>query len=89
MLLPSIRLESDRTPMIHKPNLQSVPEQGNIGRRAVLGALAAGSIGGSIASLAPIPVAAKAADKIADDRRKARYRESEEVRTFYRVNRYP
>jgi hypothetical protein len=85
MLLPSSRLESDRTPMVHKPNLQSVPERGNIGRRAVLGALAAGSI----ASLEPIPVAAKAADKIADDRRKARYRESEEVRTFYRVNRYP
>ena len=85
MLLPSARLESNRTPMVHKPNLQSVPERGNIGRRAVLGALAAGSI----ASLAPIPVAAKAADKIADDRRKARYRESEEVRTFYRVNRYP
>jgi hypothetical protein len=85
MLLPAIRLESESTSMVHKSNLQSVPEQGNIGRRAVLGALAAGSI----ASLAPIPLAAKAGDKIADDRRKARYRESEEVRTFYRVNRYP
>ena len=85
MRLPLARPESDRTPMVHKPNLQSVPGRGAIGRRAVLGALAAGSI----ASLAPIPVAAKAADKIADDRRKARYRESEEVKTFYRVNRYP
>jgi hypothetical protein len=71
--------------MVHKPNLQSVPERGNIGRRAVLGALAAGST----ASLAPIPAAASAAGEIDQDRRKARYRESEEVRTFYRVNRYP
>jgi hypothetical protein len=60
-----------------------------MGRRDVLGALAAGSIGASIVSLAPIPVAAGAADEIAEDRRKARYRESEEVKTFYRVNRYP
>jgi hypothetical protein len=75
--------------MVHKPNLQSVPERGNIGRRAVLGALAAGSIGGSMASLAPIPAAASTAGEIDQDRRKARYRESEEVKTFYRVNRYP
>jgi hypothetical protein len=75
--------------MVHKPNLQSVPGRGAIGRRAVLGALAAGSIGGSIASLAPIPAAASAAGEIDQDRRRARYRESEEVKTFYRVNRYP
>jgi hypothetical protein len=85
MLLPSARLESYRTPMVHKPNLQSVPGRGAIGRRAVLGALAAGSI----ASLAPIPAAASAAGEIDQDRRRARYRESEEVKTFYRVNRYP
>jgi hypothetical protein len=70
--------------MVHKPNLQSVPGRGAIGRRAVLGAL-----GGSIASLAPIPAAASAAGEIDQDRRRARYRESEEVKTFYRVNRYP
>jgi hypothetical protein len=74
--------------MVHKPNLQSVPGRGAIGRRAVLGALA-GSIGGSIASLAPIPAAASAAGEIDQDRRRARYRESEKVKTFYRVNRYP
>jgi hypothetical protein len=71
--------------MVHKPNLQSVPGRGAIGRRAVLGALAAGSI----ASLAPIPVTASAVGEIDQDRRRARYRESEEVKTFYRVNRYP
>jgi hypothetical protein len=61
--------------MVHKTNLQSLPERGNIGRRAVLGALAAGSI----ARLAPIPAAASAAGEIDQDRRKARYRESENV----------
>jgi hypothetical protein len=50
--------------MVHKTNLQSVPERGNIGRRAVLGALAAGSIGGSMAGLAPVPTAASAAGEI-------------------------
>jgi hypothetical protein len=71
--------------MVQKPSPQSVPERGAMGRRVFLGALAAGSI----ASVAPQALAESAADKIADDRRKARYRESEEVRTFYRVNRYP
>ena len=71
--------------MIQKPSPQSVAERGAIGRRVVLGALAVGPIAG-VTSQA---LAESAADKIADDRRKARYRESEEVRTFYRVNRYP
>jgi hypothetical protein len=32
---------------------------------------------------------ARADNETNDEKRKARYRESEEVKTFYRVNRYP
>lgn len=71
--------------MIHKPNPQPAPARSAIPRRVFLGALAAGAM----ASVAPQAVAANAAGQIDDDRRKARYRESEEVKTFYRVNRYP
>jgi hypothetical protein len=70
---------------MHQPNPRSVPERGAIPRRAVLAALAAGSIAGA----APLAAAAKATDEIDQDKRKARYQESEHVKTFYRVNRYP
>jgi hypothetical protein len=51
----------------------------------VLGAGAAAAIGAS-----GLPVGKAAADtETNDEKRKARYRETEEVKTFYRVNRYP
>jgi TAT (twin-arginine translocation) pathway signal sequence len=44
---------------------------------------------GAAATAAP-PLASEAmAQGDADEKRKARYRLSEEVKTFYRVNRYP
>jgi hypothetical protein len=70
---------------MHDPNPRSVPNRGTLPRRAVLAALAAGSIAGA----APRVAAAKPSDGIEQDKRKARYRESEHVKTFYRVNRYP
>ena len=47
--------------------------------------------GGAAAAAAAAPLAPQArADSESDDeRRKARYRESDEVKTYYRVNRYP
>lgn len=71
--------------MTDSANLKSVPEHGGIGRRGFLAAFA----GGSMVSAAPRAIAGNVAAEIADDRRKARYRESDEVKTFYRVNRYP
>lgn len=57
-----------------------------LGRRQFFRALGAG-----VAATATAPLAAEAlADGESDDeRRKARYRESDEVKTYYRVNRYP
>jgi len=57
-----------------------------LGRRQFLGALGAGA-----AATVAAPLASKAvADTVSnDDKRKAQYRESDEVKTYYRVNRYP
>jgi hypothetical protein len=58
-----------------------------VGRRDLLRALGAGA---AVSATAPLAGEANAADNVSDaDKRKARYRESEEVKTFYRVNRYP
>jgi hypothetical protein len=37
----------------------------------------------------PLVTEAIADSESADEKKKARYRESEEVKTYYRVNRYP
>jgi hypothetical protein len=57
-----------------------------VGRRQFFRAL-----GGVAAGAATMPLATQAqADSESDDeKRKARYRESDEVKTYYRVNRYP
>lgn len=57
-----------------------------LGRRQFLRALGAGA-----AATAAVPLATEAmADSESnDEKRKARYRESDEVKTYYRVNRYP
>lgn len=55
------------------------------GRRRFLRALGAGAA--TVA--APFAPQALADSESDEERRKARYRESEEVKTYYRVNRYP
>jgi hypothetical protein len=55
------------------------------GRRQLLRALGVGAA----AAAAPLAPEAAADSESHDERRKPRYRESEEVKTFYRVNRYP
>jgi hypothetical protein len=48
------------------------------------------AIGGvAAATAAPLTPDALADSESDDDKRKARYRESDEVKTYYRVNRYP
>jgi predicted aconitase len=57
-----------------------------VARRDVLRALGAGA-----AATAAVPLATevKADSESNDEKRKARYRETDHIKTFYRVNRYP
>jgi hypothetical protein len=59
-----------------------------IGRRAFLRSLGAGATAAA-AGAAPLADVARADTETNDEKRKARYRETEHVKTFYRVNRYP
>jgi hypothetical protein len=56
-----------------------------VGRRDFLRALGAGA---AVAS-GPLATAAKADSESDSDKRKSRYKETDHVKTYYRVNRYP
>lgn len=58
-----------------------------VARRDVLRALAAGA-GAAAAGAAPLASGAVAAES-EQDKRKARYKETDHVKAYYRVNRYP
>ena len=68
----------------NKPSLSKT----SVGRREVLRALGVG-VGLAATSAAPLATAAKADTETNDEKRKSRYRETEHVKTYYRVNRYP
>jgi hypothetical protein len=57
-----------------------------VGRRDFLRVLGAGA---TAAAAAPLATPAKADTENNDEKRKARYKETEHVKAFYRVNRYP
>ena len=57
-----------------------------VGRRDFLRALGAGA---GAAAAAPLVTVAKADSENNDEKRKARYKETDHVKAFYRVNRYP
>jgi hypothetical protein len=61
-------------------------ETKTLARRDVLRALGAGSL--AVAGSGPL-ASAKADSENNDDKRKSRYRETDHVKAFYRVNRYP
>ena len=56
------------------------------GRRDFLRAIGAGA---SVAAIAPLASPAKADSESNEEKRKTRYRETDHVKEFYRVNRYP
>ncbi len=62
------------------------PEKKTVARRDFLRVLAAGAAAATTA--APLTMAAAAAQSD-QDKRKARYKETEHVKAFYRVNKYP
>ena len=59
-----------------------------LGRREFLRSLGAGATV-AVAAAAPLAGEARADTESNDEKRKSRYRETEHVKTFYRVNRYP
>jgi hypothetical protein len=62
--------------------------QTKLGRRDFLRALGVGA-SAAAASAGPLAGEALADTETNDEKLKARYRESEHVKTYYRVNRYP
>ena len=68
---------SDHKPSDHKPT---------IGRRDFLRALGAGA---AITAAAPLATEVKADSETNDEKRKSRYKETDHVKAYYRVNRYP
>jgi hypothetical protein len=56
------------------------------GRRHFLRVLGAGAV---VAGASPLATEAKADSETNDEKRKSRYQESDHVKAFYRVNRYP
>jgi len=62
-------------------------DKAKLGRRDVLRVLGGGAgLAAASASLAP---AARADSESNEEKRKSRYRETEHVKAFYRVNKYP
>ena len=57
-----------------------------LGRRQFLRALGAGA---AVAAASPLAPEAKADSENNDEKRKSRYKESDHVKAYYRVNRYP
>jgi hypothetical protein len=57
-----------------------------VGRREFLRVLGAGA---TVAAAAPLATEAKADTETSDEKRKGRYKETDHVKAYYRVNRYP
>ena len=58
----------------------------SLGRRRFLRVFGAGA---AMTAVSPLVIEAKADSETNDEKRKSRYKESDHVKTFYRVNRYP
>jgi len=60
-----------------------------VGRRDFLRKIGIGAVGAGAAATAPVSGPARADTESNDEKRKARYQETDHVKTYYRVNRYP
>jgi hypothetical protein len=60
-----------------------------VGRRDFLRKMGVGAVGAGATLAAPLVATAQADSENNDEKRKARYTESDHVKTYYRVNRYP
>ena len=61
-------------------------QKATIGRRSFFRLIGTGAAAGA---MAPLGREAAADSEKEDEKRKPRYRESDDVKTYYRVNRYP
>lgn len=59
---------------------------GRVGRRGFFGMAAGAAAAGTMLAGGARPVEAR---QVGDERTRARYRETEHIKTFYRTNRYP
>jgi hypothetical protein len=57
-----------------------------VGRREFLRVLGAGA---GVAAAAPLATTARADAESSNEKRKSRYKETDHVKAYYRVNRYP
>ncbi len=71
--------------MKEQDKMQNKPR---VARRDFLRVLGAGA-GAAATAAAPLATMAKADTENNDEKRKARYKETDHVKAFYRVNRYP
>ncbi|QOZ10557.1 twin-arginine translocation signal domain-containing protein [Bradyrhizobium sp. CCBAU 51765] len=60
-----------------------------VGRRDFLRRVGLGTAGVGATLATPLVGSAQADSESNDEKRKARYKETDHVKTFYRVNRYP
>jgi hypothetical protein len=63
-------------------------QQAGVRRRELLRGFGAGATA-AVATAGPLAATARADSETSDEKRKSRYKETEHVKTFYRVNRYP
>ncbi len=67
----------------------SEDKQAIAGRRDFLRKVSIGVVGAGATLAMPLVGSAQADSETNDEKRKARYKESDHVKTYYRVNRYP
>ena len=72
---------------MEKEAIMKAGDKAKVGRRDFLRVLGAGV--GAAAAVGSLPTSARADSETNDEKRKSRYRETEHVKTFYRVNGYP
>jgi hypothetical protein len=67
----------------------SEDKKATVGRRGFLRTVTIGTAGAGATLATPLVGPAEADSETNDEKRKARYKESDHVKAFYRVNRYP
>jgi hypothetical protein len=64
-------------------------KKASVGRRDFLRKVGVGAVAASATLGTPLIAPAQADSESNDEKRKARYKETDHVKTYYRVNRYP